>query len=71
MDVKSISDLPNEVIEKFLMIYLSNNDVIAIGMTGIKRFKDLAHAVLEKRTKRSKLTSHKLYNISITIYIKK
>ena len=66
MDVKSIDDLPNEVIEKFLMIYLSNNDVTAIGMIGIKRIKELADRVLEKR---SKLSIRKIYNTFIFINI--
>ena len=50
MDIKSIIDLPNEVIEKFLMVFLSSNDVCSFGMTGIKRFKEIAEAVLEKRS---------------------
>ena len=60
MDVTSINDLPNEIIENFLMIYLSPNDVFSFGMTGTKRFKEIADITLEKR---SKLTSQMLYNI--------
>ena len=49
MDVKSISDLPNEVIQKFILIHLSSNDVCSFGMTG-KRFKTIADDVIEKRS---------------------
>ena len=51
MAVKSIIDLPNEVIETFLTIYLSSNDVRSFGMIGNKRFKQMANDVLEKRRK--------------------
>ena len=47
--VKSITDLPNEVIEKYIMIYLSSNDVCSFGMTGINRFKIITESVLQKR----------------------
>ena len=51
MSVKSIIDLPNEIIEKFLMVYLSSNDVCSFGMTGVKYFKQIAENVLENRSK--------------------
>jgi hypothetical protein len=60
MDLKSIIDLPNEVIEKMLRIYLSSTDVFSFGITGAKRFKDLADAVLKKR---SKLTNNTCISI--------
>ena len=62
MDIKSIIDLPNEVIEKFLMVYLPSNDVSSLGMIGIKRFKELSEVVLEKR---GKLTSSFINGIII------
>ncbi len=49
-EVKSIMDVPNEVIEKSVMVYLSNNDVCSFGRTGIKRLKEIAENVLEKRS---------------------
>ena len=51
MEVKSINDVPNEVIQKIVMKYLSNNDVRSFGMTGNKRFKVIADDELEKRRK--------------------
>ena len=48
-EVKSITDVPNEVIQNFIMIHLSSKDVYSFGMTGIKRFKGIAEDVLEKR----------------------
>ena len=49
MVVKSILDLPNEVIEMSLMVYLPLDDVYSFGMTGIKRFAQIADAIGEKR----------------------
>ena len=51
MEVKSIKDVPNEVIQKNIMVYLSNYDVKSFGMTGSKRFKVIADDELEKRRK--------------------
>ena len=46
---KSITDLPNEVIDKCVMVYLSVNDVRSFGSIGIERFKQMAYNVIEKR----------------------
>ena len=46
---KSITDLPNEVIEKCFMVYLSVNDLNSFGRIGIERFKQMAEDVIEKR----------------------
>ncbi len=51
LEVKSINDVPNEVIQKNIMAYLSNDDVISFGKTGNKRFKVIADDELEKRRK--------------------
>ena len=51
LEVKSINDLPNEVILKNIMTYLSNDDIRSFGRTGSKRFKVIADDELEKRRK--------------------
>ena len=48
---KSISDVPNEVIQKFILVHLSCTDLRSFGMTGCKRFKVIADDVLGKRRK--------------------
>jgi hypothetical protein len=57
MEPTSIIDLPNEIIEKHLLVYLSLKDVHSFGMAGNKRFRELACDVLESR---SKLKWHKI-----------
>ena len=47
----SIIDLPNEIIEKFILVHLPNKDVCSFGNTGVKHFKNIADNVLEKRGK--------------------
>jgi hypothetical protein len=49
MEVKSITDLPNEIIQKFIMVHLASTDVHSFSMTGVKRFKQIAEDELEKR----------------------
>ena len=51
MEVKSINDVPNEVIQKNIMSFLSNEDIRSFGITGSKRFKVIADDELEKRRK--------------------
>ena len=51
LEVKSINDVPNEVIQKNIMAYLSNDDISSFGSTGSKRFKVIADDELEKRRK--------------------
>ena len=46
---KSITDLPNEVIDKCVMVYLSVNDVRSFGSIGIERFRHMADNIIEKR----------------------
>ena len=48
MHTKSLVDLPNEVIEKYLLVYLSNSDIRAFSKTGNKRFERISERVLEK-----------------------
>ena len=50
MNVKSINDIPREVVEESLMPYLSSIDVRKLGLTN-KRFKESADYVLKKRRK--------------------
>jgi hypothetical protein len=42
METKSITDLPNEVIEKYIMVYLDFNALCSIGSIGIERFNQMA-----------------------------
>jgi len=49
METTSFIDLPNEIIEKHLLVYLSLKDVYSFGMTGNKRFKEVARDVIESR----------------------
>ena len=51
MDSKSIVDLPNQVIEGILFVFLSRKDIKAFGMTGNKRFKEIAEEALRKMRK--------------------
>jgi len=51
MEAKSFSDIPNEVIKKFIMVYLSDDDLWSFGSVGIERFKQMAEDVIEKRRK--------------------
>ena len=48
-EVKSIYDVPNEVIQRNIMKYLSNDDIMSFRTTGNKRFKAIADDELEKR----------------------
>ena len=57
-----IQDVPNETIQKCLLPYLCNEDVISFGRTS-KRFKACADYVLEKRPKRSKSKIISLLNL--------
>ena len=49
MNAKSITDLPNEVIVKNIMVYLSFNDLRSLGSIGIKGFKEMAEDVIKRR----------------------
>jgi hypothetical protein len=49
MEAKSIADVPNEVIEKFIMVHLCYNDLLSFGSIGIPRIKQIAENVIEKR----------------------
>ena len=49
MAVKLITDVPNEVIQKCIIIYLSSNDLSCFAMAGNKRFKLLAEEVMAIR----------------------
>ena len=47
----SITDVPNEVIQKSILMRLDSHDVSSFGMTGIDRFEQIAEDVIEKRSK--------------------
>ncbi len=49
METKSITDVPNEIIEKLIAVHLSNYDLSSFGRTGIPRFEKLAEDIIEKR----------------------
>ena len=51
MDIKSLENLPNEIIIKNVLIHLSSKDVLSFGMTGNDRFKELSEKVIKKRRK--------------------
>ena len=62
MSSKSINDLPNEVIEKSLLKYLSSKDVKSFGMVGNRRLKGVANSALKRRRK---LICHNIENYLI------
>ena len=49
MSTKSITNLPAEVIDKYLFVYLSSKDVRSFGMTGYPLFKHISNDTLRKR----------------------
>ena len=51
MDIKSLENLPNEIIIKNVLVHLSSKDVLSFGMTGNYRFEELAEKVIKKRRK--------------------
>ena len=51
LPLKSINDVPNEVIQKNIMAYLSDDEIRSFGRTGTKRFKVIADDELDKRRK--------------------
>jgi hypothetical protein len=57
---KSIIDVPNEVIQKFILVHLSSADVSAFGMTGCQRFRLIADDVIDKRRKSRQYSTEEL-----------
>ncbi len=51
MELRSIIDLPNEIIEKNVLAYLSSKDVQAFAMSGNSRFGQIANNVIDQRCK--------------------
>ena len=51
MEIKSLENLPNEIIIKNVLVHLSSKDVLSFGMTGNYRFKELTEKVIKKRRK--------------------
>ena len=52
MDVKTIYNLPNEIIVKNVLVYLSCKDILSFGMSGNRRFIQLAQMVVKQRRKK-------------------
>ena len=46
---KYFMDLPSEIIEMGILVYLNAKEVQAFGMTGNARFKHIADNVVERR----------------------
>ena len=73
MAIKSLENLPNEIIIKNVLVHLSSKDVLSFGMTGNDRFKELTKKVIKKRgtTKRRILEDMKkdplmeFFNLSV------
>ena len=63
---KQIMDLPNELIEKYVLVYLSSKDVQSVGKAGNARFKKVAENVLKRRSKSKTIN----YGIIVSLYVK-
>ena len=48
MEVKSMPDVPNEIIQKNILVHLCSDDVRSFGVTCV-RFKAIGEDVLKKR----------------------
>ena len=48
---RSITDLPNEIIEKYILSHLSSKDAQAFGMSGNHRFEEIKNNVIDERSK--------------------
>ena len=51
MDIKSLENLPNEIIIKNVLVHLSSKEVLSFGRTGNDRFKELTENVIKKTRK--------------------
>ena len=51
MNIKSLENLPNEIIIENVLVHLSSKDVLSFSMAGNDRFKELAEKVIKKRRK--------------------
>ena len=49
--LRSIIDLPNEIIEKNVLSYLSSKDVQEFGRSGNNRLEEIANKVIDERSK--------------------
>ena len=68
MDIKSLENLPNEIIIKNVLVHLSSKDVLSFGMTGNDRFKELSEKVIKKRRKLEDMKKDPLmefFNLSV------
>ena len=52
MEVKTIYNLPNEIIVTNVLVYLSCKDILSFGMSGNHRFIQLAQMVVRQRRKK-------------------
>ena len=51
MNIKSLENLPNEIIIENVFVHLSSKDVLSFSMAGNDRFKELTEKVIKKRRK--------------------
>ena len=51
MNIKSLENLPNEIIIENVLVHLSSKDVLSFSMAGNDRFKELTEKVIKKRKK--------------------
>ena len=51
MNIKSLENLPNEIIIENVLVHLSSKDVLSFSMAGNDRFKELTEKVIKKRRK--------------------
>ena len=51
MNIKSLENLPNEIIIENVLVHLSSKDVLSFGMAGNDRFKELTEKVIKKKKK--------------------
>ena len=51
MEIKSLENLPNEIIIKNVFVQPLSKDVLSFGMVGNDRFKELTEKVIKKRKK--------------------
>ena len=51
MNEKSIVDVPNEILEKYVLNHLSNTDVKSFKNVGCTRFMEISSNVINSRSK--------------------
>ena len=51
MNEKSIIDVPNEILEKYVLNHLSNADIKSFENVGYKRFMEISSNVIRSRSR--------------------